>query len=183
MSINWIKQWESFAPTFKNGQAHIPLPSGKTFPLDPGPGFGDFSHPTTQLMLSHMAPLIKNNPVIDIGCGSGILSIAASLMGAASVFGIDICKEALIHARHNAALNGLNISFGAKCHTPSPAIYLMNMIPLEQEMAIKAVTPAKNSYFLISGLLAERSYTPPLPMTLLETHIKDNWLCKLYTVN
>lgn len=177
-----MKQWESFAPTFKNGQAHIPLPTGKTFPLDPGPGFGDFSHPTTQLMLTHMAPLVQNKPVIDIGCGSGILSIAAALMGAASVHGIDICPDALIHARHNATLSHLKIPFSDKYFFDKPAVYLMNMIPLEQEQAIKSVTPAEGSIFLISGLLAERTYTPPLPMSLIETHCKDNWMVQLYTV-
>lgn len=179
MSINWKKQWEDHAPTFKNGQAHIPLPGGKTFPLDPGPGFGDYSHPTTQLMLAHMPPLVKNKPVVDIGCGSGILSIAAAHLGAASVHGIDICPLALTHAKQNAALNHLALAFSSTHHTSTPSIYLMNMIPLEQQDAIKAVSPAKGSLFLISGLLAKKPYTPPLLLTPIARHTKGEWACIL----
>lgn len=179
MSINWKKQWEDHAPTFKNGQAHIPLLNGKTFPLDPGPGFGDYSHPTTRLMLIHMAPLVKNRPVIDIGCGSGILSIAAHHLGATTVHGIDICPLALSHARHNAILNHAPLTFSPTYHTKTPALYLMNMIPLEQQDAIKSVSPAPGSYFLISGLLASKPYTPPLPLTPISRHQEDEWACVL----
>ena len=179
MSINWVKQWEDHAPTFKEGKAHIPLPGGNTFPLIPGPGFGDYSHPTTQLMLRHMAPLVPHRHVIDIGCGSGILSIAAAYMGACSVHGIDICHKALTHARNNAALNNLTISFSETYHNPLPSLYLMNMIYSEQIEAIHSVTPSKGSHFLISGLLANSPYKPPIPLTLLERHTQGEWACLL----
>jgi ribosomal protein L11 methyltransferase len=50
----WEKQWELFAPNFKNGKAHIETPVG-VIQLLPGPGFGDYSHPTTRLTCKLMA--------------------------------------------------------------------------------------------------------------------------------
>ncbi len=94
----WTQQWELFAPNFKNGKAHIETPGG-TIRLFPGPGFGDFSHPTTRLTLHLMRPYVKNESVIDIGCGSGILSFGAAAMGAKSVYGYDIDEEAVAHAK------------------------------------------------------------------------------------
>ena len=75
--------------------------------LKPGPGFGDLSHPSTRLVLKLMAKRIEGKAVLDVGCGSGILALAALSMGAASVCGIDIDQEALMHAEVNARLNDM----------------------------------------------------------------------------
>ena len=108
----WEKQWELFAPNFKNGKAHIDLtPYGcpEILQLYPGPGFGDLSHPTTRIVLELMQPYIQNHAVLDIGCGSGILSLAAAAMGASEVYGYDIDPEAVEHAKKNATLYTNNL--------------------------------------------------------------------------
>jgi len=160
----WEKQWELFAPNFKNGKAHIDLtPYGceQTLQLYPGPGFGDLSHPTTRLVLKLMQPYVKDHRVVDIGCGSGILSLAAAAMGAAEVYGYDIDPEAAEHAKKNATLSAFQkkIHFATKPPEKiSPdTILLMNMISSEQAQAwslIEDRVPA-SAILITSGILEE----------------------------
>ncbi|MBP9841141.1 MAG: 50S ribosomal protein L11 methyltransferase [Simkaniaceae bacterium] len=176
MSIDWKKQWKFHAPNFKNGYAHLHPRECSPFRLLPGPGFGDNSHPTTQLMLQLMPDLVKGKHVIDIGCGSGILSIAAAKMGALSVHGVDIDPLALTHARKNAELNNLTISFSTHYNPSHDAIYLMNMIPLEQREAVRTLTPSLGSLWLISGILSSQSYKPG---TVLKEFFLGEWKAML----
>lgn len=148
--IDWNEQWALHAPTFKNGFAHVVLKNGKSFRMKPGPGFGDLSHPTTRLMLEMLPEKIEGT-VIDVGCGSGVLSLAAKLLGAECVMGIDIDEDAIEHARENGALNGLDCLFGKEVSQPveSPLI-LMNMISSEQRVAWKSL-PLISQYTLITS--------------------------------
>jgi ribosomal protein L11 methyltransferase len=83
--------------------------------LDPGLAFGTGSHPTTHLCLSWLAQLPKTElqqaNVLDYGCGSGILAIAASKLGAGQVIGVDIDTQAVIASRDNAANNQVTAVF------------------------------------------------------------------------
>lgn len=77
--------------------------------LDPGRAFGTGSHPTTALCLKLMEETIfKNSSVLDIGTGSGILMIAAKILGAKEVWGTDIDELAIESSRENLLLNGIN---------------------------------------------------------------------------
>jgi ribosomal protein L11 methyltransferase len=74
--------------------------------LDPGVAFGTGNHPTTHLCLRWLSGLqLSNKAVLDYGCGSGILAIAASKLGAASIVGVDIDPQAVEAAKYNAQLN------------------------------------------------------------------------------
>ncbi len=139
--VDWGEQWGS-----KGSSIYFDLEeySGKKvgFLMDPGPGFGDLSHPTTRLTLRMMAPLVADKFVIDLGCGSGVLSLAAIQLGAAGVCGIDIDLEALEHAKKNAVLNNFSREISFQLPTdpleiPSsiPVLLVMNMIYKEQEQA------------------------------------------------
>jgi ribosomal protein L11 methyltransferase len=76
--------------------------------LDPGRAFGSGSHESTRLVLAAMEDLdLRGARVLDVGCGSGVLSVAACLLGAASARGIDIAAEAVTATRANAASNGV----------------------------------------------------------------------------
>lgn len=77
--------------------------------IDPGMAFGTGTHQTTRMCLELLEANIKPGSVVaDLGCGSGILSIAASLMGAAETYAIDIDPVAAKAAGENAALNGID---------------------------------------------------------------------------
>ena len=87
-------------------------PGAINLALDPGLAFGTGSHPTTRLCLQWLARELRpGDTVLDYGCGSGILAIAACRLGAARVVGTDIDPQALLASRANALRNGVAPSF------------------------------------------------------------------------
>lgn len=87
----------------------IPDPNAVNVMLDPGLAFGTGTHPTTALCLEWLESLdLQGKTVIDFGCGSGILAIAALKLGAASAIGIDIDPQAILASRNNAQQNGVD---------------------------------------------------------------------------
>ncbi|NOE50256.1 50S ribosomal protein L11 methyltransferase [Vibrio cholerae] len=86
----------------------VPDPQAVNVMLDPGLAFGTGTHPTTALCLEWLDNLdLSGKTVIDFGCGSGILAIAAIKLGAAKVIGIDIDPQALLASKDNAERNGV----------------------------------------------------------------------------
>jgi ribosomal protein L11 methyltransferase len=84
----------------------VPDPAAINLILDPGLAFGTGSHPSTQLCLAWLdSNLQAGEDVLDYGCGSGILAIAAAKLGAAHVIGVDIDPQAVAASRSNALLN------------------------------------------------------------------------------
>lgn len=79
--------------------------------LDPGLAFGTGSHPTTHLCLDWLTQQASLGAVLDYGCGSGILAIAAQKLGAKTVVGVDIDEQAVIASRFNATQNNTQIDF------------------------------------------------------------------------
>ncbi|KAF8064663.1 prmA [Scenedesmus sp. PABB004] len=99
--------------------------------LTPGIAFGTGEHPTTKLCLRHLAglPDLHGQRVVDYGCGSGVLAIAALLLGAASAVGTDTDPLAVRAAEANAVLNGVQgrltvVRCGASLHDPDPLLAL-----------------------------------------------------------
>ncbi len=113
---DWEREWmENFHP-MQFGQRlwicpswrDIPDPTAVNVMLDPGLAFGTGTHPTTALCLEWLEGLdLQGKTVIDFGCGSGILAIAAIKLGAAKVIGIDIDPQAIIASKDNAERNGV----------------------------------------------------------------------------
>ena len=165
MNIDWDAEWKKHCLDYQDdGYVHVNLAnygsSGEVL-LKPGPGFGDLTHPTTCAVLSMMAASVSGRHVIDIGSGSGILSLAAVAMGAKSVVGIEIDKQAILHAIENAELNGMKdkVRF-AQPHEAlqipcDDVVVLMNMILSEQRQAWESLPWIHGiaSLWLTSGLL------------------------------
>ena len=110
---NWEESWKDNYPPQPIGEKLIVVPcwnpeAGGRIPviLDPGLTFGTGAHPSTQMCMEFMEELVKDGmDVIDLGSGSGILSIAALRLGAATAVGVDIDPKAEDIARENAAYN------------------------------------------------------------------------------
>lgn len=90
----------------------VPDPAAICLRLDPGLAFGTGSHPTTRLCLRWLDTHLRaGERVLDYGCGSGILAIAAKLLGADEVTGVDVDPQAVIASRSNADANGVDAAF------------------------------------------------------------------------
>jgi len=178
MTIDWNEQWELHAPNFEKGFATVFLKDyggpNLSFKMEPGPGFGDLSHPTTKIMLKLMPKKIETD-VIDVGCGSGVLSLSAKLLGAPQVFGIDIDKEAIEHAKANAKLNQLDCTYSRQITKKiSSPLILMNMISSEQKCAWETLPLYQGSILITSGF-PEDEEPPSHYGTILETLTLDGW--------
>lgn len=114
---DWEREWmDNFHP-MQFGKRLWICPSWREIPdknavnvlLDPGLAFGTGTHPTTALCLEWLDSLdLAGKTVIDFGCGSGILAIAALKLGAKSAVGIDIDPQAITASRNNAEQNGVS---------------------------------------------------------------------------
>jgi len=160
--VDWNAQWKQHAPNFENGYARIDLNCygmKGSLRLLPGAGFGDTSHPTTRLVLRLMANRVQDRTIIDIGCGCGILSLAALTGGASRAIGVDIDEEAVEHARLNSELNQLSNTFFAPrlpYTIEGDPLIVINMISSEQKAAWQASSGIHNLAcpVIASGILA-----------------------------
>ncbi|MCC6568856.1 MAG: 50S ribosomal protein L11 methyltransferase [Anaerolineales bacterium] len=125
---NWMEAWKQHYKPIRIGKRLLILPAWMesaepnrvAIKIDPGMAFGTGTHPTTQLCLELMELVFEERrkkkeidsflfplSCIDVGCGSGILSIAAIKLGAEKVLGVDIDPESLVNSRENAETNNV----------------------------------------------------------------------------
>lgn len=165
-----------------------PVPDAVNIMLDPGLAFGTGTHPTTALCLEWLdeAPL-QDKIVIDYGCGSGVLAIAAVLLGARQVIAIDNDPQAILASESNRALNGINAAQmsvhlpGAPDH-PQADVLVANILsgPLEQLTPVLAALVKPGGRLILSGVLSLQtqslmdSYDPWFAMRPPVT--RDEWV-------
>ena len=139
-----------------------PDPGAINLLLDPGLAFGTGSHPTTRLCLRWLERTVRGGEsVLDYGCGSGILAIAAMKLGAARVDGVDIDEQALLAARSNAIQNRVEATFhGAADAIQQPAqIVVANILahPLVVLAPLLARLTARGGRLALAGLLEDQA--------------------------
>ncbi len=173
---DWIRAWmDDFRP-MQFGQRLWICPSWHTPPksnavnimLDPGLAFGTGTHPTTSLCLQWLDANVTNNiKLIDYGCGSGILGIAAALLGATKVYAVDLDPQALIATQANAVKNKVSDKLsifsvpGFKEHysTLQCPLLIANILaaPLVDLAPMLASHVSPGGKIVLSGILTEQA--------------------------
>jgi ribosomal protein L11 methyltransferase len=191
---NWVQLTQSqFEPIRVSGRLWIvpswhaaPDPGAVNLVLDPGMAFGTGSHPTTRLCLEWLeASVTPGCSVLDYGCGSGILAIAAARLGAGAVTGVDIDPQAVVAARSNADSNGVAASF-ADSQQPLAGTYDLVVANILSN-PLRVLAPAicalvrRGGLLALSGILREQAdeiidiYADWLPLRVADT--REDWVC------
>jgi len=181
----WTEAWKRFHRPITIGPLWIgppweePPPGALTVVVDPGQAFGTGSHPTTQLCL---ALLLEQEPVsvLDLGCGSGVLSIAAARLGFGPVVAVDLDPAAVRAARENVAANAVDVDVRLLDVTAAPlpvaGLALAN-IALRQAAEVASRVPARR--LIVSGYLV-----PEMPeldgWARLERRSLEGWAADLF---
>jgi len=205
--VNWVDAWKQHYHPIPVGEglmivpAWLELETGDRLPIriDPGMAFGTGTHPTTQLCLALAEAYFQQagSPlhVLDIGCGSGILAVAALKLGAQNALGVDIDPLAMEASRQNAALNdvdkGLELGVGSIAEVRQGNFSVQQgelvfanilapvLIRLLDEGLGELVAPG--GWLVLSGILADQS--PAVEdalsqhgMKLLERRRSGDWV-------
>jgi ribosomal protein L11 methyltransferase len=190
----WEREWlRDFRPMrfgrrlwiCPGGQA-APDPGATVIELDPGLAFGTGSHPTTAMCLEWLdAADLAGKSVLDYGCGSGVLSLAALRLGAASACAVDIDPQALLATRENAARNHvaarLEVAGAADLPQGSWDVVLANILagPLIALAPMLANRTRSGGEIVLGGMLDTQAesvaaaYGPWFHMSLLSR--RDGW--------
>lgn len=168
----WERAWmEHFHPMHFAGKLWV-CPSGQEIhqpgqvcmTLDPGLAFGTGTHPTTALCLEWLAARdLQDSVIIDYGCGSGILAVAALLLGAKQAYGIDIDPQALTATQYNAEKN--RVLDKISCYLPEQFdrtqadVVIANILakPLIELSESIAGLVKPGGYLVLSGILNEQA--------------------------
>ena len=163
---DWEREWmENFKPICFGEKLWIvpswhepPQPNAVNILLDPGLAFGTGTHPTTALCLQWLDKAdLTGKTVIDYGCGSGILAIAAALLGANKVIGVDTDPQALEATQANAQSNGVIIETYLPQHCPTVEcdLLLANILagPLMELMPRFVELTRPDTQLVLSGIL------------------------------
>jgi ribosomal protein L11 methyltransferase len=188
----WLKDWHSM----RFGRRLWVVPSSGELPqdpdavvvrLDPGLAFGTGTHPTTALCLQILDSLpVQGRSVIDYGCGSGILGIAAIKLGASAVVAVDIDEQALLATRDNAIRNQVSDRVSVQNIQPplKPAYCVMANIlagPLVELAPLLTAACAPGGYLLLSGLLKQQAYEVKAAYSagfdMVQVTERDDWCC------
>lgn len=187
--INWEEQWKTFSP-FAEADGNEVSCSLKAFggpdrmlSLVPGPGFGDLSHPTTQLMLQLLCVEKNLTSVVDVGCGSGVLSVAALLLGASHIYAFDIDEEASIHTQNNLERHESSCEYFCDTAPPSliaDSLVLCNMTFGEMKIALKSLNTSSCRFFF-SGIRVEQReefllFLQERGLTAVKEDTLDQWM-------
>lgn len=177
-------------PSWHRDDKSIPMPSAADdiirIELDPGLAFGTGSHPTTHLCLQWLA---QNMPadiaVLDYGCGSGILAIAACKLGAKTVIGVDIDSQAVQSTMDNANINQVSLTAYLPNDLPDGQYPLVvaNILsnPLKLMAPMLAARVQTGGHLVLSGVLKRQAqevaqaYAQWLTLEVYDE--RDGWVC------
>ncbi len=191
---NWVQLTQSqFDPIQVSSRLWIvpswhesPDPEAINLILDPGMAFGTGSHPTTRLCLEWLERQVTPGcSLLDYGCGSGILAIAAARLGAGRVAGVDIDSQAVTAARANAENNGVTALFADSAQPVAGEydIVVANILANPLRVLAPAICAHVRSsgQLALSGILREQAaeiidiYAAWLPLEIAD--VREDWVC------
>ncbi len=199
---NWEIAWRQFFKPRRIGNRFVVRPTWQEFEansedllivLDPGQAFGTGDHPTTRLCLELLETVpIKGNRIIDIGCGSGILSIGACLLGASKVLAIDIDPIAVEVSKENRAMNQVDfeavVGEGVLVYDEKWNVAVSNIISATLIRLAKDVRRllTDDGYWIISGVIVDNwpdvfAAAAREGFKLLEKKEEDGWVAASFT--
>jgi len=196
---DWRNNWKKYFSPLNVGTKLTIVPSwyenydtgGRTaLNIDPGLAFGTGSHETTRLCLEMCEKYMKSgDTVLDVGCGSGILGIAALLTGASRAVGVDIDEVAVRTAKENAELNGVADKFTAIHGSFTDKvegkfdIVLANIVADAIIFLSKGVKDfmKEGSVYIMSGIIDTRADEVKAEVgkyfDIIEEHLDGGWVC------
>jgi ribosomal protein L11 methyltransferase len=191
---DWVRRsQEQFKPVRVSDRLWVvpswhspPDPWAINLVLDPGTAFGTGGHPSTRLCLLWLDENVKGGEsLVDYGCGSGILAIAAMKLGATRAVGVDIDPEAIAVAHRNAQRNGVSADFvdARAARDLSGDLVVANILanPLKMLAPVLAQICARGGRLALSGILAPQEadirecYRPWFALD--ERTEEEGWLC------
>lgn len=170
----WKDNWKAYFKPSKVGKSIVVKPTWenyeakdgeKVIEIDPGMAFGTGTHETTSLCIKLMEEYVKDGmKVLDVGCGSGILSIAGALLGAGEVLGVEIDPVAVDIAKENILLNGVQDTARAQYGDLTKGIdfkadvivanLMADLVMMLSEDVAKHLLPG--GIYISSGILTEK---------------------------
>ncbi len=195
---DWANNWKKYFKPFKVGEKFLIKPSWENLEnpegravleIDPGTAFGTGMHETTSLCIAMLEGVVKpGDTVLDVGTGSGILSIASLLLGAKDAFGCDIDEKSVATAKENAEKNGFAGKFDAvqsdllKSVTGSYDIVIANIVADIVIELLGEIKPylKKGGSMVISGIISKRipdieNAIQENSFSILEKRMKNDW--------
>lgn len=196
---DWRNNWKQYFHPLAVGKGLMIVPSwyenydaqGRTvLNIDPGLAFGTGGHETTRLCLEMCEKYMeRGDSVLDIGCGSGILSIAALLMGAERAVGVDIDEKAVQTAAENAAVNGVADRYTAICGSFTDKVegkydVVLANIVADAIMYLSAGVGdfmKDDAVYIMSGIIDTRADEMKQSVSryfdIIEEHLDNGWAC------
>jgi ribosomal protein L11 methyltransferase len=160
---DWADRWREFHRPVQIGRIHVRAPwheprdDGVDILIDPGQAFGTGGHPTTRLCLELLLDLRPEGSLSDLGCGSGVLSIAAAKLGFGPITAVDHEQAAIEATTENARINGVTLDRVERVdlrEQPAPVttVTVANLVrPLLLRVA--ELLPEQPERLIVSGLL------------------------------
>jgi len=187
VAADWRDRWKAFhhpvrvGPLWIGPPWEVAPPDASAVVIEPGRAFGTGAHPTTQLCVELLLELERGS-LVDLGCGSGVLSIAAAKLGFAPVLALDSDEHAVEATRANVLANGVEVDVSVgdalTADLPETEIALANIT----RPTLEAVAPRVRSRLLVGSGYLPTEAVDLTPYRHVRRITRDSWAADLYEV-